>query len=488
MKLTKIGALVIALLMTLSLAAGCTSGDVTESSSESQNEQSPVGQAETIVYAMWNSPSGVLNPLLVDDEYDGAILKFTFDTLLRYDKELNLVPNMAESYEMSDDQLTLIFNLRKNIKWHDGQPVTAEDVAFTFNAMADPDYTGPRYGDVEGLKGAAAYHNGEADHIEGITVIDDYTIKFEFERPYAPGLSKIGADRAIIPKHIWGEVSIGDWAEQTELMNKPIGCGPYVLDAFVPGQYVELHAFEDYYAGPAKTPKFIFKVSNQDTVIAELINGEINIADISSLKSQDIQTLEDNGINIVSYTGITSQYMGFNLREEIFQDKRVRQAITYAIDRKLMVEKLLEGRATIIDAPLLPNSWAYPDAGVLNDYSYDIEKAKALLADAGWEDRNNDGILENEAGEPFKVTLKYPIGNKIREQSAPIIQDNLKQVGIDVELEIMEFAALLDQVMANHEFDMYLMGSSLDTDPDPKPIWHSDAASDEKGKIGRAHV
>ncbi len=312
-------------------------------------------------------------------------------------------------------------------------------------------------------------------------MVDDHTVKFEFAQPYAPGLSKIGADRAIIPKHIWGDIPLGEWQKKTELMNKPIGCGPYVLKEFVPGQYVELVAFEDYYAGKAKTPKFIFKVSNQDTVIAELTSGEIDIADISSLKSQDIKTLEDNGVKVTSYTGITSQYMGFNLREKIFQDKKVRQAITYAIDRTLMVDKLLEGRATIIDAPLLPTSWAYPEDGVLNPYKADPEKAKSLLKEAGWEDKNGDGIVENSAGEAFKVTLKYPVGNKIREQSAPIIQANLKAVGIDVELEIMEFAALLDQVMANHEFDLYLMGSSLDTDPDPKPIWHSSSASDEKG-------
>ena len=264
-------------------------------------------------------------------------------------------------------------------------------------------------------------------------------------------------------------------------MNMPIGCGPYVVTENVAGQYVALEAFADYFKGAPENKNMIFKVSNQDTVVAELINGEIDIADISSLKTQDIQMLEENGIKVVSYSGVSSQYMGMNLREPIFQDVRVRQAITYAIDRELMVEKLLEGRATVAQAPLLPNSWAYPKDGVLNDYSVDLEKAKSLLAEAGWEDRDGDGIVENEAGEAFKVSLKYPQGNKIREQSAPVIQANLKEIGIEVELQIMEFAALLDEVMANHQFDLYLMGSTLDTDPDPKPIWHSDSSSDEPG-------
>lgn len=481
----------LALALLLMLGAAACGNTVTDEGGNPPASQAPAGTEpsgegggtaakDTIIYAFWNAPSGVLQPLLVDDEYDGAILKFTFDTLLAYDKELNVVPNMAE-YTMSEDQKTLTFTLKEGIKWHDGEPVTAEDVAFTFNAMADPGYTGPRYGDVEGLKGAKAYHNGEADHIEGITVVDERTVVFEFEQPYAPGLTKIGADRAIIPKHIWENIPIADWSKQAELMNQPIGCGPYVLKENVPGQYVSLEAFPDYFKGEAQTKNVIFKVSNQDTVVAELINGEIDIADISSLKSQDIQALEDAGIKVVSYPGITSQYMGMNLREPIFQDVKVRQAITYAIDRKLMVEKLLEGRGEVVQAPLLPNSWAYPEPGVLNEYDVDLDKARSLLAEAGWEDRNGDGVVENEAGEPFHVTLKYPQGNKTREQCAPIIQASLKEIGIDVELQIMEFAALLDEVMANHEFDMYLMGSSLDTDPDPKPIWHSDSSSDEKG-------
>lgn len=476
MKRKKILALILGLIMSIFAATGCGNiAEPSESGSDSGRSK------DMLVYAMWNSPSGVLNPVLVDDEYDGAVLKFTFDTLLKYDKSLNLVPNMAESYEMSEDQLILTFKLRDGIKWHDGEPVTAEDVAFTFSSMASVQYTGPRYGDVEALKGAQDCHEGTTDQVEGIKVIDPLTIQFEFEQPYAPGITKIGADRAIIPKHIWGSVPIDQWEKQTDLMNKPIGCGAYVLDTFVPGQYVELHAFKDYWGGEATTPKVIFKVSNQDTVIAELTNGEIDIADISALKSQDLKTLEDAGIKITSYTGVASQYMGFNLRKELFQDKRVRQAITYGIDRQTMVDTLLEGRATIIDAPLLPTSWAYPEKGVLNHYDYNMDHAIELLKEAGWEDKNGDGIVENASGEQFKVQLVYPIGNKIREQSAPIIQENLRKIGIDVELESMEFGALLDKVMANHDFDMYLMGSSLDTDPDPKPIWHSTSASDEIG-------
>lgn len=480
----RLAILLLALVMVLG-AAGC--GGQGSQGEQSGGTPAPTGGTsggtttdDTIVYAFWNAPSGVLQPLLVDDEYDGAILKMSFDTLLTYDKELNLVPNMAE-YTMSEDQTTLTFTLKEGIKWHDGEPVTAEDVAFTFNALADPDYTGPRYGDVEGLKGAKAYHDGQADHIEGITVVDERTVVFEFEKPFAPGLTKIGADRAIIPKHIWENVPIADWSKQTDLMEKPIGCGPYMITENVPGQYVALEAFPDYFKGEAKTKHFIFKVSNQDTVVAELINGDIDIADISSLKSQDIQTLEENNIKVTSYSGTSSQYMGFNLRLPIFQDVRVRQAITYAIDRQLMVEKLLEGRGEVVQAPLLPTSWAYPEDGVLNDYAVDLDKARELLKEAGWEDRNGDGIVENEAGEPFEVTLKYPQGNKMREQSAPIIQASLKEIGISVELRIMEFAALLDEVMANHDFDMFLMGSTLDTDPDPKPIWHSDSSSDEIG-------
>ena len=471
----------LALALIAGMLAGC-GGKGTDSSGGAGEADGSGKVRDKIVYALWNSPSGVFQPLIVDDEYNKAVIEFVFETLLDYDNEMNLVPRLAKSYDVSEDGLLLTFHLNDNIKWHDGEPFTAEDVAFTFNGLAHKDYTGPRYSDVESLVGAKECHEGKTDTVAGIKVIDPLTVSFEFKESYPPGLAKIGADRAIIPKHIWENIPVGEWGNATKQMNEAVGCGAYKLAKFEAGQYVELAANEEFFQGPPATKNVIFKVSNQETVVAELVKGEIDIADISSLKAQDLKTLEEKGIKIADYPGITVQYMGMNLREPIFQDKRVRQAITYGIDRKLMVEKLLEGHGTLINAPILPTSWAYPQGGALNEYAHNVEKAKELLAEAGWKDRNGDGIAEDQSGKPFSVTLSYPIGNKMREMSAPIIQANLKQIGIDVKLDMMEFGALLDKVMANHEFDLYLMGSSLDTDPDPKPIWHSDASSDKKGE------
>lgn len=453
-----------------------------ETKTEKTEEQEKSGEKKSskLVYALWSSPTGVFNPVLFDEEYDAAVIELVYSKLFTLDKNLDLVPSLAKSYEVSEDNLTLTFYLRDDVKWHDGEPFTAEDVAFTFKSMAHPDYTGPRYGEVEKVVGAKDFHDGKAEDVAGIKVIDPYTVSFEFTEVFAPGLVRIGADRGIIAKHIWETIPVAKWKESAQTLNAPIGTGAYRLKEFVPGQYIELEAFDEFFGGKAKTDKFIFKVANQDTAIAELMNGDIDIADISALKPEDMEELKQAGLNVVSYAGKSYQYMGFNLREPLLQNKDLRQAFFYAIDRNAIVEKLMGGKGMVVNAPLVPTGWAYPKEG-LNPYEYNPEKAKELLKKAGFEDRNQDGVVEDANGKKLILTLKYPIGNKTREQSAPVIQKYLKDVGVEIELKNMEFAALLDEVMANHEFDLYLLGSSLSLDPDPKPIWHSDAASDEKG-------
>ncbi|MCT4507869.1 MAG: peptide-binding protein [Tepidibacter sp.] len=478
MKKNKILALFIASIMTfMGLLTGCST--TSQEQTESDNKQIK----DKLVYAIWSSPTGVFNPLLNDTTYDDYVIDLTYSSLLKFNKDGELVCDLAEKYEVSDDNLSFTFDIKKGAKWHDGKPVTAQDVAFTFEAMADKDYAGAGYGSVERLKGAKDYHEGKTESIEGIQVLNENTIKFKFEEVYSPGLLNIGFE-GIIPKHIWGEVPVAKWKESNELLNNPIGSGPYKMSKFESGQYVELERFDDYYGEAAKTKTFIFKVTNQDTAQAELANKTIDIADVTTLKNKDIELLENDGFKIKSYPNKLIQYMGFNLRDERFKDKQIRQAFMYAINRKLMVEKLIEGNGVVINTPMLPSSWAYPKSDILNHYDYNIEKAKELLKEAGWEDKDGNGIVENSKNEEFVVELKYPTGNKTREKIAPIVQASLKELGVKVELSSMEFSTLMDQVVGNHEFELYLMGNNLDIDPDPKPYWHSTAASDEKGVYG----
>ncbi len=475
-----ISMILVCMMLSMVLLSGCGSGDSQSESEEPQEAAEPAVEKSSLVYALWSSPTGVFNPVLYDEEYDAAVIELVYSKLFKMDENLNLVPSLAKSYSVSDDNLTLTFELRDDVKWHDGIPFTAEDVVFTFKSMADPDYTGPRYGEVEKIVGAKEFHEGTADDVAGIKLVNEYTVSFEFTEVFAPGLVRIGADRGIIPKHIWESIPVKDWKESAEALNNPIGTGAYKIKEFVPGQYVELEAFEDFFDGKANIDTFIFKVANQDTAMAELVNGDIDVADISSLKAEDLAELESAGIKIVSYAGKSYQYMGFNLRQERFQDKNVRQAIFYAIDRNAIVDKLMSGNGIVLNAPLVPTGWAYADEG-LNNYEFNPEKAVELLKEAGYEDRDGDGWIEDADNNKLTLTLKYPIGNKTREQSAPVIQKYLKDIGIELELRNMEFGALLDEVMSNHDFDLYLLGSSLSLDPDPKPIWHSDAASDEIG-------
>ena len=175
--------------------------------------------------------------------------------------------------------------------------------------------------------------------------------------------------------------------------------------------------------------------------------------------------------------------MGTNLRNELLQDKNIRQAMAYGLDRKLMVDELIDGNGVVINAPMVPSLWSYPEDGVLNEYTRDVAKAKELLKKSGYEDSNKDGFVDKN-GENLKLTLTYPSGDKAREMAAPIIQSQLKEVGIEIELEMMEFSSLMEKVVGNHEFDLYLMANTLSEEPDPKPTWYSTAASDEKGVFG----
>lgn len=474
MKAKKLLSVALAAVLSASLLVGCGNKGGGSSSGEAK---------DTIVYSMNTAPEGIFNPLISNVNIDKYVTSVVYASLMTVNDKGEQEPYLATESKVSDDMKKITYTLSDKAVWHDGEKVTANDVAYTFKAMADPNYTGGYYGDVQAVKGAEAYHNGEAEDIEGIKVIDDKTIEIEFEKVYAPGVTNLG-NVEIIPEHIWSKVDPGEWTKQTELLNNPVGCGPYKLTEYKTGSHVKFEAATDFFGGEVKTPNLVFKAINADTTQAEFKGGNVDIANVESLRKADVDALTSEGLKTVSYDNYMFTYMGFNLRKESLKDAKVRQAIMYAIDRQSILDNIVEGRGSIVNAPLLPSSWAYPEESELEQYKYDVEKAKALLKEAGWEDKDGDGIVENANGEKLELTIDCQNDHEVRQKTATAIQESLKAAGIAVEIDTMEYSALMDKAVANHDFDLYMMGNTLSLDPDPKPMWASTAISNEPGVIG----
>lgn len=474
MKAKRLISILLAATLSATLLVGCGNKESGSSSGKAK---------DTIVYSMNTAPDGIFNPLISNISIDNYVNAVVYASLMDVNDKGEQIPYLAKEQKVSDDMKTITYVLNENAKWHDGEKVTANDVAYTFKSMADPNYTGGYYGDVQFIKGAEAYHAGESDNIEGLKVIDDNTIEIEFEKVYAPAVTNLGNIK-IIPEHIWSKINPGEWTKQNDLLNKPIGCGPYKLAEYKNGSHVKFEAAEDFFAGKAKTPNLIFKVINADTTQAEFKNGNIDIANVEPLRKADIEALTSEGLKTVSYDNYMFTYMGFNLRKESLADVKVRQAIMYAIDRQGILDSIVEGRGKIVNTPLLPSSWAYPDEKDLEQYKQDVEKSKSLLKEAGWEDKDGDGIVENANGEKLELTIDCQNDHEVRQKTATAIQEALKSVGISVEINTMEYSALMDKAVANHDFDLYMMGNTLSLDPDPKPMWDSKAISNEKGVVG----
>lgn len=459
--------------LSLLFFAGCGSTSVEIPSNEGLTSNVSQSEESVLRYAVPASPKGLFNPLLSNTTYDNNVNNLVYSPLILLDENNEYKPGLAEKYEFSDDKLTITFNLRKDVKWHDGEPFTADDVLFTFTSMADPKYTGSRFNEISKIVGAQDYHDGKADSISGIKVIDKNTISFTYTDVYAPALSNF-SQRGIIPKHIWSKVNITDWENSSELLNKPIGTGPYKFVEFKPDQYVELESNEDYFGGAPKIKKFIFKVTNTETELAELAKGDLDVVSLTSTKEEDFKMLKDAGIKIEEKPSANYQFMTMNSNKEFFKDKRVRQAITYAINREGVVKSLIGEHGQVVNAPLSLAGWAYPESG-LNTYDYNLDKAKSLLKEAGWTEK--DGVLQKN-GVKFKVDMLVPTGNKIREQSAPIIQQNLKEVGITVNISTMDIASAMAKTQGEGDYDMGLFGFTLEVDPgDADRYWASSIAN-----------
>jgi peptide/nickel transport system substrate-binding protein len=437
-------------LITMAIACKGRSGNAVQESQVMANGAPAYGDA--IVEGTIGEPS-ILIPMLASDSASHSVSGLIFNGLVKYDTDLGVIGDLAESWEISKDGLVITFHLRKGVKWADGVEFTADDVMFGYKTIIDE-------------KTPSAYKE-DFLQVKKAEVLDKYTFRVTYEKPFAPALTTWGS-LIILPKHLLEGKDI----TKTEFARNPIGLGPYKLSKWVPDQELVLESYKDYFEGRPYIDKYIYKrIPDPATMFLVLRTGEIDMMGLTPIQYTK-QTENDyfrKNFNKYRYPAFQYTHMAFNLKHPFFKDKRVRQAIAYAIDKSELVDVVLFGLGSPATGPYVPNTWPYnPD---VKKYDYNPEKAKQLLKEAGWE-AGSDGALVKD-GRPFKFTIFTNTGNKLRENTATIIQWRLAKIGIKVEIRKLEWSTFINQFIDKKRFEAVILGWSISPDPDQYDIWHS---------------
>ena len=393
-----------------------------------------------------------LLPFLASDSASGQVSGYIFNGLTKYDKNLHITGELAESWDVSEDGLTLTFHLRKGVKWHDGAELTSDDVLFTYNAVTNPKIPTP-YSSIYGP-------------VKSVEATDRYTVRVRYREPYAPALESWGM--GIMPKHYLD----GKDMASPEVNQNPIGTGPYRFKEWITGQKIVLEAFNDYFEGRPKIDKIIVRViPDTSTMFLELKFGGIDSMAITppQYKLQADTDFFKRYFQKFRYPSFGYTYLGFNLLNPLFADKKVRLAIAHAINKKEVIAGVLLGYGIPCTGPFPPESWDYNSD--VKDVEFSPGKAVEILSELGWK-RNNSGLLE-KAGRTFSFTVITNQGNEARLKAAQIIKEQLRRVGIEMNIKVLEWQAMLHEFIDKKRFEAVIMGWGLSRDPDLYDIWHS---------------
>lgn len=395
--------------------------------------------AETnlVVTQMYDAVS--LDPHGENDQASSRVRRQLYDTLVIQDGDLNIIPGLAESWEHVDE-VTWEFHLRPNVYFHNGEELTAYDVKFTFDRLRDPDTAAP-----------GSFIVGFMDKVE---VVDPLTVRITTDGPFAPMLAHLSHGVTGILNQTAVEEAGEDYGTTVV-----VGTGAFIFDSWSAGSHITLVKNPDYWGHVAEVDKVTFRSIPEGTVRAiELETGGVDIA--MGIEPIDEPRMMDNpNVNVIRTPGLGADYVGFNCEKPPFDNVLVRQAINHAIDMDLIIEVVYAGQGVRAVSPISPTVWgANPD---LEGYEYDPEKARELLAEAGYADGFKTSVWTNS--------------NPLRMQAAEIIQADLAEVGIEMEVEIMEWGPYLAET-GEGKHDMFILGWTTvtgDADYGLFPLFHS---------------
>ena len=395
-----------------------------------------------------------LMPLLAEEADSLGIAGLIYDQLVGGDPTSGqpAPTGLADSWEIAEDGVTYTFFLNQDAKWHDGTPVTADDVIFSLDALANEE-TGSVY---TGSFLAAAKEWSK---------VDDHTVQIVANEPLFTFLYDIVL--WVIPKHIWESIPAADWATDPGATgadpSRVVGSGPFTFGEWKQGESITVNRNDEYYGKVPYIDSYVRVVwPDQTAVVNALINGEVDVAGLEPAEVESVESVEGIDIEIYPTRGFT--YLEYNLDPEVttmFEDQRVRQALFYALDRESIVKDILLDYAEVAVGTQPVISYAYAPEEMNTVYTFDPEKAKALLAEAGWTDTDGDGIVDKD-GVPMSFEYLYPSGSPTSDQMAAYIQDAWKAIGVDMTPKALEFPALIEATTTNPTYAIAAYGFGWD--------------------------
>jgi len=431
---------------------------ITPATDASQVPASAKLRTDTVIAGI-SEPQGIFNPYFFVNGWDENVTNVIFARLVDWDSQGKLVPGLAESWTVSPDGKTYTIKLRPNLKFSDGSPLTAEDVAFTLTVLYDPKYDGDTDITLAHISGGDDYKQGKADSVSGLKVVDPLTLQVTTTQPGATTLQKIGGP--VLSKAYYGKgYQRGNLDYLRTLHGKPLGNGPYVYDKYIPGQEIRFHANTNYYRGVPPTPRFIYRVTNPSTNFQLFQTGDTDY-DACTYPPDDIEQLKLLGFaNINLYGSSDYSKIEFNLKRPALQDAKVRQALIYGLDRQKLIDVVYQGYGTVAIEPISPISWAYNTEGV-NPYKFDPAQAKKLLDEAGWK-TGSDGIRVKD-GKRLELTLL--VSKKVLNDALiPIAKEDYQKIGVLLKPQVVDFNALMSQRKAGN-YDLASFSTSTLNDP-----------------------
>lgn len=417
--------------------------------------EEPSAPGGTIIYGE-STDIQTLNPIIVSDSYSSLIVRQVYQYLVQASPIDGLpAPDLADHWIQEADGITYTFHLDPAAMWHDGTPVTADDVVFSFDVTMAEDSPSVRAGTVSQV-------------LDRWEKVDDHTVQLIAKQPFATFLNQTAGLVGIIPKHIWEDVALTQMASDPgstgQNVSRTVGSGPYQVKEWVVGSHITLTRNPDHWdSGLTNGPdEFIYQIIGEGSSVTQALQtGDIDYCDVEFTDANNLLGVE--GVDIQHYDTTSCNWFDMQLnpeRTELFTDRRVRQALMWALDRDMMAETIYEGYAVRADGTQPVLSIAYHPDRINTIYTLDPEKSKALLAEAGWEDTDGDGIVEKD-GKPFTFVCYYSEGSSIYNQQLPYMQEAWRAVGIDMQPQAIPFPTL-SEYGASGEYDMRVRGYTWD--------------------------